>query len=158
MFRTLAAVLAGTFVYVLVSLSFGCDGLWADGQLREQRRALSARAEDIRRITNSLELEYAALKKDPDVIAAFARKIGYVGPGEKLVKINGLVTAEPFSFDTGTVLRSSEPSSIPEWFCKFTGFLVFFVVYSYLRLEEIKRKVVELRGLRRRGGRRDSRP
>ncbi len=151
MFRTLAAILAGTFVYVLVSLAFGRDGFWADGQLREQKRQFSARTEEIRRITNSLELEYTALKKDSDVIAAFARKIGYVGTGEKLVKINGLVTSEPFSFETGSVLTYTEPFFLPEWFCKFTGFLVFFVVYSYLYLEEIKRKIFDLRSRRRKG-------
>lgn len=150
MFRTLIAILAGTFVYALVSLTFGRDGIVADGQLFEQKRALSARAEEIQRITNSLELEYAALKKDPDVIAAFARKIGYVAQGEKLLKINGLVSSEVENFDTGAVLKITEPFYIPEWFCKFTGFLVFFVVYSYLYLEDIKQKVVALRSLRHR--------
>ena len=108
MFRFLTAVLAGTFVYVLISLSFGRDGLWADGQLREQRQILSDRTEEIKKINNGLELEYTALKKDPDVIAAFARKLGYVRNGEKIVKINGLVADEQFYFETGKPLRYEE--------------------------------------------------
>lgn len=148
MFRVLAAVLAGTFVYVLISLAFGRDGLMADGQLREQRQILSRRAEEIRLINNSLELEYSALKRDPDVIAAFARKLGYVRGGEKIVKINGLISDEKFYFETGTPLRYDEPFFLPEWFCKFTGFLMFFVVYASLCLEEIKQKIVYFRGLK----------
>lgn len=148
MFRFLTAVLAGTFFYVLISLSFGRDGLWADGQLREQRQILSNRVEEIKKINNGLELEYTALKKDPDVIAAFARKLGYVRNGEKIVKINGLVADEQFYFDTGTPIKYIEPFFVPEWFCKFTGFLMFFVVYAYLRLEEIKQKLSDFREVR----------
>lgn len=148
MFRTLAAVLAGTFIYVLISFAFGRDGLWADMQLREQKRLLNSRTEEIQRINNSLELEYVALKKDPDVIAAFARKLGYVRLGEKIVRINGLVPAEQFSFEAGTPLVIAEPFSLPEWFCKVSGFLMFFVVYSYLCLEDIKRKICDLRDMK----------
>ena len=149
MFRFLTAVLAGTFVYVLISLSFGRDGLWADGQLREQRQILSDRTEEIKRINNGLELEYTALKKDPDVIAAFARKLGYVRNGEKIVKINGLVADEQFFFETGKPLRYEEPFFVPEWFCKVTGVLMFFVVYAYLCLEDIKQKLSDFRDIRR---------
>ncbi|WP_242457169.1 FtsB family cell division protein [Treponema zioleckii] len=138
MFRILAASFAGTFIYVLVSLTCGKDGLWADGQLREQKRLLSTRAEEIQKINNSLELEYTALKKDPDVIAAFARKLGYVRDGEKLVKINGLITNDQFYFETGTPLKFVEPQFLPEWFCKTSGFMMFFVVYLYLWLNEFK--------------------
>jgi len=145
MFRALAAILAGTLIYVLVSLVFGRDGIWANGQLREQKRLLCNTTEEIKRINNSLELEYTALKKDPDVIAAFARKLGYVRNGEKIVKINGFSTEEQFSFETGSPLKISEPLSIPEWFCKITGFLIFFVVYAYLCLEDIKRKINKIR-------------
>jgi len=149
MFRFLTAVLAGTFFYVLISLSFGRDGLWASGQLREQRQILSGRVDEIKKINNSLELEYTALKKDPDVIAAFARKLGYVRNGEKIVKINGLVADDQFYFETGTPMKYVEPFFVPEWFCKFTGFLMFFVVYAYLCLEDIKQKLSDFRDVRR---------
>ncbi len=138
LFRILAASFAGTLIYVLISITCGRDGLWADGQLREQKRLLSARTEEILKINNSLELEYTALKKDPDVIAAFARKLGYVRDGEKIVKINGLIPAEQFSFETGRPLKSNEPHSLPEWFCKITGILMFFVVYLYLFLADFR--------------------
>ena len=138
MFRVLVAALAGTAIYVLVSFTCGRDGLWADGQLREQKRILSARADEIQKINDSLSLEYTALEKDPDVIAGFARKMGYVRDGEKVVKINGLISMDEYHFETGTPIKSLEPYSLPEWFCKLAGLLMFFVTYLYLMVKEYR--------------------
>lgn len=136
MFRILAAALAGTVMYVLVSFACGRDGVWADGQLREQKRILTARTDEIQKINDSLSLEYTALEKDPDVIAGFARKMGYVRDGEKIVKINGLVSVDEYHFETGTPIKSAEPYFLPEWFCKTAGILMFFVAYLYLLLKK----------------------
>ena len=140
MFRLLAAALAGTAVYVLVSFTCGTDGIWANGQLREQKRILSARTDEIQKINDSLFLEYTALEKDPDVIAGFARKMGYVRDGEKVVKINGLIPMDEYHFETGTPIKSIEPYSLPEWFCKMSGLLMFFVAYLYLFVKERREK------------------
>ncbi len=140
MFRLLVAALAGTAVYVLVSFTCGTDGIWANGQLREQKRILSARADEIQKINDSLALEYTALEKDPDVIAGFARKMGYVRDGEKVVKINGLINMDEYHFETGTPIKSIEPYSLPEWFCKVCGLLMFFVTYLYLMLKDFRMK------------------
>lgn len=141
MFRILSAILAGTVIYVLVSLGFGRDGLWADGQLREQKVLLNTRTDEIQKINNSLELECTALKKDPDVIAAFARKLGYIRGDEKVVKITGFPRDKQFAFETGIPLKCDDPVTLPEWFCKVVGFIIFFIVYSCLHLEELKRRV-----------------
>ncbi len=140
MFRVLSAALAGTAIYVLVSFTCGTDGIWADGQLREQKRILSARADEIQKINDSLTLEYTALEKDPDVIAGFARKMGYVRDGEKVVKINGLIALDEYHFETGTPIKSIEPYSLPEWFCKVAGLLMFFVTYLYLMVKDFNFK------------------
>ena len=138
-FRFLCAALAATFIYVFISLSGGKDGFWAKRQLQEQKRLLSTRTQEIQNITDSLELEFAALEKDPDVIAAFARKLGYIKSGEKIVKINGLVTSTDFDFETGTPLRAVEPYSLPEWFCKAFALVVFAVVYILLILDDSRK-------------------
>ncbi len=154
MFRVLVAALAGTVIYVLVSFTCGKDGIWADGQLREQKRILSARADEIQKINDSLSLEYTALEKDPDVIAGFARKMGYVRDGEKVVKINGLINIDEYHFETGTPVKSIEPYSLPEWFCKLAGLLMFFVTYLYLMLKDfrvkdaaVKKNKVKIKGI-----------
>ncbi len=140
MFRVLSAALAGTAMYVLVSFTCGTDGIWANGQLREQKRILSARADEIQKINDSLSLEYTALEKDPDVIAGFARKMGYLRDGEKLVKINGLISMDEYHFETGTPVKSIEPYSLPEWFCKVSGLLMFFVSYLYLMVKDFQKR------------------
>lgn len=154
MFRVLVAALAGTMIYVLVSFTCGTDGIWANGQLREQKRILSARADEIQKINDSLSLEYTALEKDPDVIAGFARKMGYVRDGEKVVKINGLINIDEYHFETGTPIKSIEPYSLPEWFCKVSGLLMFCVTYLYLMLQDfkvkdaaVKRNKVKIKGI-----------
>ena len=151
-FRLLCAALAGTFIYVFISLSGGKDGFWARQQLQEQKRILSTRTQEIQNITDSLELEFAALEKDPDVIAAFARKLGYIKSGEKIVKINGLLTDADFDFETGTPLRAVDPYTLPEWFCKAFGLAVFAVVYVLLILDDyrkgrFRRKTTAIQGI-----------
>ncbi|MBQ7158710.1 MAG: septum formation initiator family protein [Treponema sp.] len=138
-FRFLCAALAGTFVYVLISLSGGRDGFWAKQQLQEQKRLLSARTQEIQNITDSLELEFKALDKDPDVIAAFARKLGYIKSGEKIVKINGLDSDTVFHFKTGIPLKATEPYTLPEWFCKGFALVVFVIVYVLLILDDYRK-------------------
>ncbi|MCH5288596.1 MAG: septum formation initiator family protein [Treponema sp.] len=138
-FRLLCAGLAATCIYVIISLSGGTDGFWAKRQLQEQKRLLSARTQQIQDITDSLELEFTALEKDPDVIAAFARKLGYIRNGERAVKINGLLTDNDFDFETGTPLKATEPYTLPEWFCKAFALAVGALVYALLLLDDYRK-------------------
>jgi cell division protein FtsB len=117
----LAAALAGTFVYVVVSLLGGRNGLWATSQLQEQKRIVGIHTAEIQKKHDRLVLEHNALLNDSDVIAAYARRLGYVNDGEKLVKINGLTPAVTEIYETGTVQKSQEPYFLPEWFCKIFG-------------------------------------
>ena len=84
--KILSAALAGTLIYVLLSVMAGQDGIFAEKQLKEQKRILSARAAKIQIINESLKLEKTALEKDYDVIEGLARKMGYVSSGDKIVK------------------------------------------------------------------------
>ncbi|MCR5724597.1 MAG: septum formation initiator family protein [Treponema sp.] len=129
-FRLLSAMLAGTCVYVLISLCGGKDSILASRQLQEQKRILTGKTDEIQRIHDRLNLECTALEKDADVIAAFARKLGFVQDGEKLVKINGLITAADYVYDAGRVSKAVEPFFLPEWFCKLLGVVAFFLVYG----------------------------
>ncbi len=151
-FRFLIAVLAGTFVYVLISLAGGKNGLFAGQQLQEQKRILSAKTEQIQKIHDSLTLECNALEKDPDVIAAFARRLGFVKNGEKIVKINGLHVSDQFHFDTGIAIKAEEPYGLPEWFCKMLGLIAFGIAYFALILEDyrkglLRRRQVTVKGI-----------
>ena len=132
--KYLAAVLFGTFVYVLLSMSFGQNSIHCFNQMEEQKRIISRQTTDIQNINSELSLELAALKNDRAVIASYAHKLDYVSDGEKLVKITGLKPAQTTLYDTGTVLRHEEPDFIPEKICKMVGlaFALLFTIIFFL--------------------------
>ena len=134
--KYLAAIFLGTFVYVLLSLSFGQNSIHCYNQMEEQKRIISKQTSEIQNINSELSLELAALKSDRAVIASYAHKLDYVSDGEKLVKITGLKPAQTTLYDTGTVLRHEDPEFIPEKICKIVGlafallFLIVFFLYD----------------------------
>ncbi|MDE5897888.1 MAG: septum formation initiator family protein [Treponemataceae bacterium] len=125
--KMLAAAFIGTLAYTAVSFLAGRNGIWGYNQLEGQKKEIARQANAIEAINAELVLEYTALLKDRDVIAAYARKLDYVGEGEKLVKITGLRPYQATLYDTGTVLRSAPCDYISETNCKIIG-LVFFLL------------------------------
>lgn len=132
--KYLAAVFFGTFVYVLLSMTFGQNSLHCFNKMEEQKRLISRQTSEIQNINSELTLELAALQNDRAVIASYAHKLDYVSEGEKLVKITGLRPAQTTLYDTGTVLRHEEPDFISERVCKITGlcFALLFALIFFL--------------------------
>ena len=134
--KYLVAIFLGTFVYVLLSVSFGQNSIHCYNQMEEQKRIISKQTSEIQNINSELTLELAALKNDRAVIASYAHKLDYVSDGEKLVKITGLKPAQTTLYDTGTVIRHEDPEFIPEKVCKIVGlgfallFLIIFFLYD----------------------------
>ncbi|WP_407396920.1 septum formation initiator family protein [Treponema sp.] len=148
-FRLLVAVFVGTLFYTLISVAGGRDGIWASSQLQEQKQSLSAHTARIEKTNGELSLEKIALEKDLDVIASYAKKLGYVSEGEKLVKLSGLAAREVHIFDPGTVERHHEVSYIPEWICKFSSFVVMLLVYLVLVLLDVQNGYIHLPGFKK---------
>jgi cell division protein FtsB len=121
--KVLTAFCLGTAVYVFLSLFGGQDGVWATRQLAEQKQYINAWTNDIVNTNRELSLIYAALKQDSDIIASYARNLGYVSDAEKLVKIIGL-SPRAQVFDPGTVIKRDEIVFFPEWVCKLAGVVV----------------------------------
>lgn len=136
-FRVLTAALAGTFIYVLVTLIGGRDGFWAMKQLKVQKREISTHTVSIQKVNDELSLEALALQKDMDLIAAYARNIGYVGKDEKLIKVSGLPSNQTRIYDPGTVVKHTSVKYFPESTCKAIGFIVFALVYLILILYDL---------------------
>ncbi len=132
--KYLAAVFLGTFVYVLLSMTFGQNSLYCYNKMEEQKRVISRQTSDIQTINSELSLELAALQNDRAVIASYAHKLDYVSDGEKLVKITGLRPAQTTLYNTGTVLRHEEPEFISEKICKIAGtsFALLFMLIFFL--------------------------
>lgn len=135
--KYLTAVLAGTFIYVLFSVSFGRNGFWAFNQLEEQKRVISAHTQNIQNINDELNLERTAIANDMDVIAAYARKLDYVFPDEKLVKINGLGEVRSSMYESGTVLKHKPVAFVPEWVCKACGLVITGLLFILMFLYDI---------------------
>lgn len=125
--KLLASALAGTVVYVAVSVFAGQNGINSYKQLENQKREISKQAAKIQNINDELVLEKNALSNDKDVIAAYARKLDYVKDGETLVKITGLKPFERTLYDTGSVLKRTEITYIPDDICKILGVVFFFM-------------------------------
>lgn len=125
--KWLIAVLAGTCAYIALSVAYGQNGFFAYRQLQEQKSEISVHTAAIQKINDELFLEYTALQNDGEMIAAYARKLNYIAPGEKLVKITGLTPVENKIYDTGTVVRHKEVDWLPDAVCKACGFCVFLI-------------------------------
>ncbi len=142
--RLLISVLAGTLFYVLISFVGGRDGLWATSYMQEQQRHLRANESAIPQTHHKLSLEKVALQKDMEVVGCYAKRLGYVYEGEKIVKISGLTPQENQIYDAGTVLRHTESDFIPEKTCKGIGIIVFLCFYAILMLFDYARGALKL--------------
>lgn len=143
--KYLIPVLIGVSVYVFISMTCGSSGMWALKQLSEQKRVISINAQNMKGLNESLKLEKTAIQNDKDVITAYARKLGYVLPGEKLVKITGLKTVSDMKYETGTVIKRQKVLYIPESVCKCCGLFVGFLVFILFLLYDISNGKISLK-------------
>ncbi|MCR5218100.1 septum formation initiator family protein [Treponema sp.] len=134
--RFLTAAFAGTLCYVIISVTAGRYGMWALDQLEEQKRILSVHEASVEKIYNELSMEKNALLNDSSVIAAYARRLGYVSDGEILVKIRGLSSYQNKIQDPGYTVEEGEIHYISEKSCKAIGVLIFALLYTVLLLND----------------------
>src|SRR5574344_599232 len=148
-FRFLAAACVGTLLYVFISLLGGKDSLWATAQLKEQKRQISAHTSSIQKTNDELKMECSALQNDFDVISSYAKKLGYVHEGEKLVKIAGLSVKETRIYEPGTVVKHVPVNYIPESLCKMAGLFAFAIMYFILIMIDLKKGELVIRKMGR---------
>lgn len=137
-FRVLSAAVAGVFMYILVTLFAGRDGILAERQQRIQKQILSERTAAIQKVNDALSLECTALESDADVIRGLAKKLGYVSGGDRIVIINGLSFDEDRVYEAGSPIKAVEPEYLPEWVAKVMGLAVFCVICLYYLSNDIK--------------------
>ena len=137
--RLLTALCMGVFVYVFSAILGGQDGIWASSQLQEQKTLISAHTAQIQKLNDELTAASDSLRYDSDVIASYAKKMGYVHEGEVLVKISGLSQVQEPIYDTGTIMKFQPVMFIPEWVCKLTGILVALLVAAVLLLNDYRK-------------------
>jgi cell division protein FtsB len=133
-FRFLTAFFAGVLMFVLLSVFFGPEGLWAMEQLDKQRYTLYENMQNLQRLNDDLSIRLTALTVDSDVIASYARDLGYVNDGEYLVKLTGLENVSVYTLETGDPIKAASLISLPDWFCKLAGVIFGFAVFLILSL------------------------
>jgi cell division protein FtsB len=135
--KLLFALCAGTAVYVILSLVAGNDGLMATRQLEVELTAMSVRSARLEALNTALQTETRALQQDPEVIAAYARRLGYAAPGEKLIKVQGRTPTDAILRDPGAVLPRTPVTALSEWVCKLVGICVASLTFVLLLLAGI---------------------
>lgn len=136
----LFSISIGTFVYVLVSLFCGQNGLWAESQLAVQKMNLCSNIASIQKINDELSLEYMALTQDSEVISAHARRLGFVKEGEHLVKISGIPPKTQKAYSVGKFYKVEDIQFVPEHICKILGFCVSFLTFFIAFLISLSEK------------------
>ncbi len=131
--KLFSSICIGFFVYIFLSITIGPNGVWAYRQLTEQKKALTENVAALQSVNDNLVLDYQSLESDSARIMALARKLGYVGPDEVLVKINGISERGNKVYDCGSVYHVSEINYLKEPACKLMG-LIFFCLSSLLFL------------------------
>ncbi len=137
--KYLSVLFTGTLVYVVMSLCFGQNSLKCYSQMEEQKRIVSKQKAEIQNINTELQLELNALKNDKAVIAAYARKMDYVTDDEQLVKITGLKPYQNALYDTGSLVRHTEPDYVSEKLCKICGIVAAFALLILLLIDDIRK-------------------
>ncbi len=143
-FRFLTAAFAGTFAYVLFSVFAGPEGIFAVRQLEEQKELLYDNLLEIQNQITEQPIRLTALTADSDGIAAYAKKLGYVSEGEKLIKLSGFTESNDYTLETGVPKKMGTIRFVPDWICKLTGLLMFGLCYIVLRFVpgERSRKII----------------
>lgn len=138
--RFLLSIFSGTLVYVAVSFCCGESGLWAKSQLEKQKEELVINIKNIQTINDDLSLQKKALNIDFDVIASYAKSLGFIQDNEKIVKISGIPSRTPLHPNIGKKYLKREIQYIPEWICKCLGTVVFLLTFITLLLSGMSRK------------------
>jgi hypothetical protein len=108
--RVIVSAWAGFVVYALAIFIAGPAGFAATGRLERERARMSANVDELKRINRSLADDFIALGSQPGRLKLEARDLGYIAPGEKVVRLpsaaapargRGLAVGDVLSFDPG---------------------------------------------------------
>jgi cell division protein FtsB len=89
--RRLLPILVVLFLVAsLLIYFFGDSGLLAYRDLDIYRQHLAANVENLQQRSMALQAELTSIKDDPERTKVMARRIGFYGPGDEVVKLEGL--------------------------------------------------------------------
>ena len=130
----------GIAVYSLVSLLGGPSGLSAYRQLALERERQWDTMRELGVISEELENTRNGLLYDHDLIAVYARRLGYARANERFIRVVGLgVTANPHTTE-GQVYFAREPKTVSDTNIKIAALVAGLAAFAlFLALELLRR-------------------
>ena len=123
--RLFAALLLGFGAYCALSVVAGPAGLIAYRELSSRREAMQANLDALGATNAALQAELEALRTDPDRTAREARDLGYLGPGETALVVQGFDGSGGKSrLEAGTVFKAEVKGPLADGLIKELSLLV----------------------------------
>jgi cell division protein FtsB len=144
----------GVCIYVICSIFTGPTGLSAYEQLLVEQEELNANMESLRRLNADLENMGKSLAHDPDVIAIYARELGYADSGERFIHIAGMEKPLKKPIDAGQIFHASKPRHTSNAFIFTIAFTIAFAAFLCVLLPDLLHPNRALGRNTRGGGRR----
>ncbi len=138
-FHLLFSACCAVFVYVCISVLGGQNGIWAYNQLQDHKILLAQHVVSLQSVNEQLTIDSRALKEDESVLKAYAKKMGFVNEGEKLLKISGFADTPAFVYNAGSKILRPEIIFIPDWLSKGIAFALFLCINVIFSLLHIKK-------------------
>jgi cell division protein FtsB len=137
--KYLAALWAGTAVYVVTTILWGPTGLAAYDQLEREKAAQQGNMTTLRQLNGELENTWKSLFYDRDLLTLQARELGYASAGERFVRIVGLEGTRRPRVDPGRVLSAAKPDYIPDLMLRIISFSIGAGIFTALGLWDFLR-------------------
>lgn len=123
--RVLSSLVLGFAAYCALSVIAGPAGLIAYRELSSRKDAMQANLDALGATNAALQAELEALRNDPDRAAREARELGYLGPGEVALVVQGDGGARNRApLDAGSIMKARAPVPIADAIIKELSLLV----------------------------------
>ncbi len=140
-FHLLFSAACAVLVYVCISIFAGQHGIWAYTQLEEHKIVLAQHLSALQQVNEQLTIDSNALKDDESVLRAYAKKMGFVSEGERLLKISGFADTPAFVYNAGSKILRPQIIFVPDWISKCIGFFVFITINLIISLLHLKKSI-----------------
>ncbi len=140
-FHLLFSACCAVFVYVCISVFVGQNGMWAYRQLESHKIVLAQHLISLQEVNEQLTIDTHALRQDEGVLRAYAKKMGFVNEGERLLKISGFADTPAFVYNAGSKILSPEIIYVPDWLAKCIGFFIFICINAIQSLVYLKKSI-----------------
>lgn len=102
-------LVTGFATYLLLTLLFGEYGVFNHRELQSYRSRLEAHVAMLEARRERLEQEELLLRENAERIRIEAHSLGYLGPDERLLRIDGALNRDRRSWVAGSVIRPATP-------------------------------------------------